>query len=70
MVRPVKAGVPTAQDVGGFSDIGTGRSYLGSDRNWDSKLPGSGKAVVEKRKAQMMDGTFRADIDESAPKSD
>ncbi len=70
VVTLVKAGVPTAQDFGGFSYMGKGGSYLAPYHNWDSKLPASVKAMVEKRKAEMLDGTFRADIDESAPKSD
>jgi len=70
VVTLVKAGVPTAQDFGGFSYMGKGGSYLAPYHNWDSKLPASVKAMVEKRKAEMLDGTFRTDIDESAPKSD
>ena len=70
VVTLVKAGVPTAQDFGGFSYMGKGGSYLAPYHNWDSKLPASVKGMVEKRKAEMLDGTFRADIDESAPKSD
>ena len=50
--------------------MGMGGSYLAPYHKWNSKLPSSVKAMVEKRKAEMLDGTFRADIDESAPKSD
>ena len=70
MVTLVKAGVPTAQDFGGFSYMGKGGSYLAPYHKWEGKLPASVKAMVEKRKTEMLDGTFRADIDESAPKSD
>ncbi len=67
VVGLVKAGVFTAQDFGGFSYMGKGGSYLAPLHTWDSKLPAEVKAKVEKRKQEILDGTFRVDISESAP---
>jgi len=64
----VKAGVFTAQDFGGFSYMGKGGSYLAPLHKWDSKLPAAVKSMVAKRKQEILDGTFRVDISESAPK--
>ncbi len=69
VVTLVKAGVFTAQDFGGFSFMGKGGSYLAPYHKWDDKLPAEVKSMVEKRKNEILDGTFRVDIDESTPKS-
>ncbi len=64
----VQAGVFTAQDFGGFSYMSKGGSYLAPYNKWESKLPDDVKMMVEKRKKEILDGTFRVDIDESMPK--
>jgi hypothetical protein len=69
-VALVKAGVYTAQDFGGFSYMSKGGSYLAPYHKFDAKLPAEVKALVEKRKKEILDGTFRVDIDESIPKSE
>ena len=70
VVTLVKAGVPTAQDFGGFSFMGKGGSYLAPYHKWDNKLPADVKSMVEKRKQEILDGTHRVDVDESTPHSD
>ena len=70
VVTLVKAGVPTAQDFGGFSFMGKGGSYLAPYHKWDNKLPTDVKSMVEKRKQEILDGTHRVDVDESTPHSD
>jgi basic membrane lipoprotein Med (substrate-binding protein (PBP1-ABC) superfamily) len=69
-VSLVKAGVYTAQDFGGFSYMSKGGSYLAPYHKFDAKLPAEVKEMVEKRKKEILDGTFRVDIDESIPKSE
>ena len=69
VVNLVNAGVFTAQDFGGFSFMGKGGSYLAPYHNWDAKLPAAVKEMVTQRTQEILDGTFRVDIDESIPKS-
>jgi basic membrane protein A len=69
MVNLVKAGVFTAQDFGGFSFMSKGGSYLAPYHKFETKLPADVKELVAKRKAEILAGTFRVDIDESIPKS-
>lgn len=70
VVNVVKAGVFTSQDFGQFSYMSKGGSFLAPYHAWDSKLSVDIKAMVDKRKQEILDGTFRIDIDESAPKSE
>ena len=70
VVALVKAGVPAAQDFGGFSFMAKGGSYLAPYHKFEDKLPAEVKDMVAKRKAEIMEGTFRVDVSESAPKSD
>jgi basic membrane protein A len=70
VISLVQAGVFTAQDFGGFSYMSKGGSYLAPYHKWESKLPADVKEMVEKRKAEILDGTFRVDIDESIPRSE
>ena len=69
VVNLVNAGVFTAQDFGGFSFMGKGGAYLAPYHKWDAKLPADVKALVAQRTKEILDGTFRVDIDESIPKS-
>ena len=66
----VKAGVYTAQDFGGFSYMSKGGSYLAPFHKWESKLPADVKDLIKKRTQEILDGTFRVDIDESISKSE
>ncbi len=70
VVSLVKAGVYSAQDFGQFSYMTKGGSYLAPYHKWEDKLPAEVKKMVADRTREIMEGTFRVDIDESAPKSD
>jgi len=70
VVSLVKADVFSAQDFGQFSYMGKGGSFLAPYHAWDKKLAPDIKKMVDTRKAEILDGTFRVDIDESAPKSE
>lgn len=70
VIGVVKAGVFTAQDFGGFSYMSKGGSYLAPYHKWDAKLPAEVKEMIEKRKQEILAGTFRVDIDESIPRSE
>lgn len=69
VISLVKAGVFTAQDFGGFSFMSKGGAYLAPYHKFESKLPAEVKDLVEKRKQEILSGTYRVDIDESIPKS-
>ncbi len=70
VIKLVEAGVYTAQDFGQFSFMGKGGSYLAPYHAWEDGLPGEVKEMVETRKQEILNGTFRVDVDESIPKSD
>jgi basic membrane protein A len=70
VVTLVKANVPVAQDYGNFSYMAKGGSYLAPYHKFEDRLPAEVKDVVAKRKAEIMEGTFRVDVVEGAPKSD
>jgi basic membrane lipoprotein Med (substrate-binding protein (PBP1-ABC) superfamily) len=70
VVSLVQAGVFSSQDFGQFSYMGKGGSFLAPYHAWDSKLSSEVKKMVDTRKQEILDGTFRVDIDESAPKSE
>lgn len=70
VVNQVKAGVFTSQDFGQFSYMGKGGSFLAPFHGWDDKLPNDLKTLIAERKEEILDGTFRVPIDESAPKSE
>ncbi len=70
VVSLVKAGVFSAQDFGQFSYMGKGGSFLAPYHGWDNKLSDDIKKMVADRKQEILDGTFRVEIDEGAPRSD
>jgi basic membrane lipoprotein Med (substrate-binding protein (PBP1-ABC) superfamily) len=70
VVSLVKADVFSSQDFGQFSFMGKGGSFLAPYHAWEKKLSPEIKKMVDGRKAAILDGTFRVDIDESAPKSE
>jgi basic membrane lipoprotein Med (substrate-binding protein (PBP1-ABC) superfamily) len=70
VVNQVQAGVFTSQDFGQFSFMGKGGSFLAPYHEWDSNLSAEIKEMVTARRQEILDGTFRAPIDESAPKSE
>lgn len=69
-IKLVKAGVFTAQDYGDFSRMGKGGSYLAPYHKFDKTLPAEVKDLVEKKKAEILEGNFRVDVDENTPVSD
>lgn len=70
IIKQVQAGVFTSQDYGQFSFMGKGGSYLAPYHAWEDKLPEEIKAMVDKRRQEILAGTFRVPIDESAPRSE
>ncbi|MDZ7841266.1 MAG: BMP family protein [Gammaproteobacteria bacterium] len=70
VISVVEAGVFTSQDFGQFSYMSKGGSFLAPYHEWEDKLPDDVKAMVEERKTEILDGTFRVPIDESAPSSE
>lgn len=70
VISVVEAGVFTSQDFGQFSYMSKGGSFLAPYHEWEDKLSDDIKAMVEERKAEILDGTFRVPIDESAPTSE
>ncbi|RUW65675.1 BMP family protein, partial [Mesorhizobium sp. M2A.F.Ca.ET.067.02.1.1] len=69
-IKLVKAGVFTAQDYGDFSRMAKGGSYLAPYHKFDKTLPAEVKELVEKKKAEILEGNFRVDVDENTPVSD
>ena len=69
-VKLVKAGVYTAQDYGDFSRMAKGGSSLAPYHKFDDILPADVKEMVEKKKAEILEGNFRVDVDENTPVSD
>ncbi|THF57781.1 BMP family protein [Ollibium composti] len=69
-VKLVKAGVFTAQDYGDFSRMAKGGSSLAPYHKFDEKLPADVKELIEKKKAEILEGMFRVDVDENTPTSD
>jgi len=70
VVSLVKADVFSSQDFGQFSYMGKGGSFLAPYHAWENRMAPAIKKIVETRKAEILNGTFRVDIDESAPKSE
>lgn len=69
-VAMVQSGVFTAQDLGGFSFMGKGGSYLAPYHAWEAKLPADVKKMVADRTQEILDGTYRVNVDESIPRSE
>ena len=69
-VAMVQSGVFTAQDLGGFSFMGKGGSYLAPYHAWEKKLPADVKKMVADRTQEILDGTYRVNVDESIPQSE
>ncbi len=70
VIALVGAGVSTAQDFGGFSYMVKGGAYLAPYHAFEDKLPAEVKTMVAERTQEMMDGTFRVNVDEGTPRSD
>ena len=70
VISLVKAGVFSSQDFGQFSFMGKEGSYLAPYQAWEKKLPKEVAELVAARKQEILDGTFRTDVDEGIPQSD
>lgn len=69
-IRLVQAGVFTAQDMGGFSYMAKGGSYLAPLHGFEERLPDEVKQLLAEKQAEIMSGNYRVNVDESTPKSD
>lgn len=66
-IKQVKAGVYTAQDYGTFSFMAKGGATLAPFYGWEKKLPPDVLKAVEEKKAAILDGSFRVNVNESTP---
>jgi basic membrane lipoprotein Med (substrate-binding protein (PBP1-ABC) superfamily) len=69
VIKQVKAGTFTAQDLKDFSMVAKGGAYLADFHGMDAKIPADILAKVKETEAKIKDGTFRVDIKEEAPVS-
>jgi len=70
VINLVKADVFSSQDFGQFSFMGKGGSFLAPYHAWEDKLPDEVQVLVESRQQEILNGTFRVPVDESAPVSE
>ncbi|CAH2600785.1 BMP family ABC transporter substrate-binding protein [Rhodovastum atsumiense] len=70
VVKMVKAGVFTAQDLGSFSFMAKGGAKLAPFHAWEQKLPADVRKLVAQKQAEIIDGTFRVPVIETTPKSE
>ena len=66
-IKQVKAGVYTAQDYGTFSFMAKGGASLAPLYGWEQKLPPEVLKDLEEKKAAILDGSFRVNVNESTP---
>ncbi len=69
IVKQVKAGSFTAQDLKDFSTMVKGGAALAPYHGNDSKIPADVLALVKQKQDQIISGVFRVDINEGAPAS-
>ncbi len=69
-IKQVQAGVYTAQDYGTFSYMAKGGASLAPFHDWEKKLPADVMKAVDEKKAAILDGSFRANVDEGTPLSE
>lgn len=67
LLKTIKAGAYTAQDLKDFSGMAKGGSSLAPFHDVDKKLPKDLVDAVLKRQDELLKGTFRVDINENAP---
>lgn len=67
VIKQVKAGVYTAQDLKDFSMMGKGGASLAPYHGWEQKLPKEVIDLVNAKSADIISGKFRVDINEAAP---
>ena len=69
-IKQVQAGVYTAQDFGSFSLMAKGGASLAPLHDWDKKLPAGVKDAVLAKQKDIIEGSFRVNVDESTPRSE
>jgi basic membrane lipoprotein Med (substrate-binding protein (PBP1-ABC) superfamily) len=69
-IKLVQAGVFTAQDMGGFSYMAKGGSYLAPLHGFEDRLSDEVKQLLAEKTAEIMSGNYRVEVDESTPKSE
>jgi basic membrane lipoprotein Med (substrate-binding protein (PBP1-ABC) superfamily) len=67
VIKQVKAGAYTAQDLKDFTMMGKGGAYLAPFHGWEKKLPPDVLDLVNKKTAAIKSGQFRVDINEADP---
>jgi basic membrane protein A len=69
VLQQVKAGTYTAQDLKEFSTMVHGGADLAPYHDTESKIPDDVKALITQKRADIISGVFRVDINEAAPPS-
>lgn len=67
VIKQVKAGAYTAQDLKDFSMMAKGGASLAPYHDWEQKLPQDVKDLVSQKMEAIKAGTFRVDINEADP---
>jgi len=67
VIQQVAAGTFTAQDLKEFSTMVHGGADLAPYHNTESKIPADVLALVKQKRADIINGVFRVDINEAAP---
>ena len=68
-IERVKGGAFAAEDYGQYSYMKYGGASLAPYGTWDGKIDGKVKALVAEREAEIRDGLFRVNVNDSEPKS-
>jgi basic membrane lipoprotein Med (substrate-binding protein (PBP1-ABC) superfamily) len=69
-IKMVRAGIYTAQDLGSFSFMAKGGADLAPLHGWEQKLPADVKALVMRKREEILAGDFRVPVIETAPRSE
>jgi basic membrane lipoprotein Med (substrate-binding protein (PBP1-ABC) superfamily) len=67
VLKQVKAGTYTAQDLKDFSMMGKGGASLAPYHGWEQKLPKDVRDLIQAKSEDIKSGKFRVDINEAAP---
>lgn len=67
VIKQVKAGSFTAQDLKDFSMVGKGGAYLAPFHDMEDKIPAEVLDLVKQREQEIKDGLFRVNIAEETP---
>lgn len=67
VIRQIKGGTYTAQDMKDFSTMVKGGASLAPFHGNDAKIPQDVRDLIKKRQDEIVSGKFRVDINEAAP---